>query len=61
MKLLKAIGAGGLVFLWAYLIGAFATASFDISTWSDVARGYTSIMGGGLSFMATMFVMSEVV
>jgi len=59
MKLLKAIGAGALAFLWAYMVGAFMSASLDISMWSEFARGLTGLMGGLFSFMATTFVLSE--
>lgn len=61
MKLLKAIGAGALAFLWAYMVGAFMSASLDIYMWSEFTRGLTGLLGGLCSFMATTFVLSDTV
>lgn len=61
MKLLKAIGVGALAFLWAYMVGAFMSASLDISMWSEFARGSTGLMGGLFSFVSATFVLSDTV
>jgi hypothetical protein len=49
---LESVLFGGLVFGICYLIGAFAAADFDISTWDSVMRGFTGFFAGILSFAA---------
>lgn len=43
---------GGLVFGICYLVGAFAAADFDISTWDPTMRGFAAFLAGCLSLAA---------
>jgi hypothetical protein len=47
--ILKSVLCGGLVFTLIYLIGSFAAADFDISTWDPVMRGFVAFFGGTIS------------
>lgn len=38
-----------------YLLGAFVSASFNIAVWSESARGFVAIIGGGLAIAAGTF------
>lgn len=50
--ILESILTGGLVFGLCYLIGAFAAADFDISTWDPTMRGFAAFFSGALSLAA---------
>jgi hypothetical protein len=40
------------VFVFAYLIGSFISASFDITTWLVGVRVLTALLGSYLAFVA---------
>ena len=46
MKLLKATAAGAFAFFVVYLLGAFFSMSFDISTWYEGCRFFVAVVGG---------------
>ena len=51
MRELKPFLSAALAFFATYLMGAFFSVSFDISTWSEGARFFTVCMGGGFGIM----------
>jgi len=51
-KQLTAIISAVLAFFFCYSIGAFTQVSFDLSKWSEEARGLTGFIGGFISLFS---------
>ena len=50
----KAMMFGVSFFIAIYLIGSFAMASFNISTWPEAGRAFAGVLGGGLGIVITI-------
>lgn len=59
MKIVISTIAFILGFLTVYLFGAFAMASFDISTWTEGARWFIAFVGMSCAFISGVS-MSEI-
>lgn len=59
MKILKCLSASIGVLFVMYLIGSFASASFNIETWVSGFRGFVAFIGLVLSIATFIFVKEE--
>lgn len=54
MKQLKGIIYGFALFIAVYLIGAFVMTDFNISHWTETARVFVGVLGGGCGIVITV-------
>lgn len=57
MKIFFALLCGMLAFGFVYLLGVFASATFDINAWSQDGRALVAYIGGIAAIFASFYVL----